>query len=67
MADVRTGMRLRSTVNDWWPDILVTEITADGFRYVHEPVLLSPRIGTTDSGEHFGAGGEALYEPSEGA
>ncbi len=60
-------MRLRSTINDIGPNILVTEITADGFRYVHEPVLLSPRIGTTDSGEHFGYFGEALYEPLEGA
>ena len=67
MVDVRVGMQLRPSVSSHYPDVTVTELTADGFKYRHEPFLISPRIGVTEGGEHFGFNGEALYEPIERA
>ncbi len=65
MSDVKVGMVLRSTISEFdakYYPITVTEITDNGFKYVHEKRLLSPRIGHTSGGEHFGADGECLYE-----
>jgi hypothetical protein len=64
MSDIKVGMRLKPVLGDY-PEIIVTELTPKGFRYMHEPVRISPRIGVTEGGEHFGYDGEALYEPVE--
>lgn len=68
MADVKVGMRLRSTFEGTiFSPITVTEITADGFRYsLDEEKALIPRLGmrlAKDGHEHFGFAGEAMYEP----
>lgn len=63
MTDVKAGMRLRSTLPGFYPDITVTELTERGFRYEHEPFLLSPTLGVASGGEHYGLDGAALYEP----
>jgi hypothetical protein len=62
MSDVKVGMRLRSSLSDVYPDILVTELTERGFKYSHPPFLLGTRIGVTEGGEHYGVDGSALYE-----
>jgi hypothetical protein len=62
MNDVKVGMRLRSIASDY-RDIVVTELTSRGFKYKYDaPFLISPGIGVTDGGEHFGLDGDSLYE-----
>lgn len=69
MADVRVGMKLRSTsCGAWASEIEVTEITPRGFRYRVPDYLevVSPHLGGTparDGHECFGVDGEAPYEP----
>ena len=69
MADVRVGMRLRSTVtNACGEEIEVTEITERGFKYripddkpVVDPHWSMPML--RDGHEHFGVGGRSTYVP----
>lgn len=66
MSDVRPGMRLESTLGGGLGQrfVTVTDLTERGFLYkLDARVLLSPRMGWTDGGEHFGRDGEAFYEP----
>jgi hypothetical protein len=70
MSDVVVGMRLRSTLEGGPQcDVVVTELTARGFKYdldiVEESVPFIPRWGMTMNKrghEHYGVDGEAQYE-----
>lgn len=63
MTDVRVGMRLRDTFNEFLPLMTVTAITNKGFRYVlDKPYSYGSRIGITTGGEHFGLDGQSCYE-----
>jgi hypothetical protein len=69
MADVRVGMRLRSTVSNRDEEIEVTEITPRGFKYriPDDREVVSPHWSmpmARDGHEHFGVNGDALYEPA---
>jgi hypothetical protein len=69
MADVRVGMKLRSTTGESAPfdEITVTAITPKGFEYsIKEEMTFIARDGSRfcrHGHEHFGVDGYALYEP----
>lgn len=66
MSDVRVGMKLRAHESPGSPDVTVTRITEKGFEYRHEPVTvkIAPyTFGTSSGGEHYGYGGDAMFEP----
>jgi len=67
MSDVKVGMRLRSTLSSFEPEVTVTELTERGFKYRFDaPRPVNPRLGmifAEDGHLHFGFNGEAFYEP----
>jgi hypothetical protein len=71
MSDVKVGMRLRSVGRQVPMEefVTVTEITERGFKYsIDEAYAMIPRLGMSmakDGHEHFGIGGEALFEVAD--
>jgi hypothetical protein len=66
MSDVRPGMTLRSTMHGR-EIVTVAALSERGFHYSHPSRLLGPMRDCiwTESGEHFGVNGYALYWPAD--